>query len=492
MRKKVWLMGIMACLCVGLTACGNPLKKLPEATGENIYDADEDSTGNDFADDLLEDLMDEAGIPGDVTSFVINDRDDNEDSKERSELKVELTTETDTLQYVYNYVVDCKYSDGEWVMKNFSMDEDEESTITPLVEVTQDQVKDILVNKVSNYDYTPDDWFDNASFEFSEDGIVDIKINSQKIEPAVISTASAPADNLKITVVWSNGFCNYTGDFELVCVYDLGSEIVDWRYQSFTHTSDYTQEMTAETEAALSDEKMTADLAGYPLITNSNYFSTGLVLTEDTMESITFEDIVWSDTSCTRKAEIVLADQSIFKVHVIADFTYSYNGSEWNLNSIKYSPGYNDGINDCWASGNDLVGNYSGVVRNNDGTQYAIVYYSILTVNADGSLSGVVKWVPSGTDPSDVETLNFTGSYNEKNMFVDIDFEKTVSVKYGTKGWEYYSIYDAYLRYNVETGSLVSNSYNAKYVIEKEGAAGASVETAPEEEAEETSEEAEE
>lgn len=206
MRKKVWLMGILVCLCVGLTACGNPLKKLPEATGDNIYDADEESTGNDFADDLLDDLMDEGGIPGEVTSFVINDRDDNEDSKERSELKVELTTETDTLQYVYNYVVDCKYSDGEWTMKNFSMDEDEESTITPLVEVTQDQVKDILVNKISYYDYTPDDWYDNASFEFSEDGIVEIKINSQKIEPAVISTASVPADNLKITVVWTNGF----------------------------------------------------------------------------------------------------------------------------------------------------------------------------------------------------------------------------------------------------------------------------------------------
>lgn len=444
------------------------------------------------ADDLLEDLMDEAGIPGDVTSFVINDRDDNEDSKERSELKVELTTETDTLQFVYNYVVDCKYSDGEWVMKNFSMDEDEESTITPLVEVTQDQVKDILVNKVSNYDYTPDDWYDNASFEFSEDGIVDIKINSQKIEPAVISTASAPADNLKITVVWSNGFCNYTGDFELVCVYDLGSEIVDWRYQSFTHTSDYTQELTEETAAALSDEQMTADLAGYPLITDSYNFNAGLVLTEDTMESITFEDLVWSSASCTRRANIILADQSIFKVHVIADFTYSYNGSEWNLNSVKYSPGYNDGMNDCWASDNDLVGNYSGAVYENDGTQHATVYYSILTVNADGSLSGVAKWVPIGKDPGSVAAIDFTGVYNEKNMTATFNFDGTVKIPDPTSSWFSFHVYNQKVTYNVAINELESTEYNFKYILEKEGAAEASEEVTQEEEAEETSEEAEE
>lgn len=489
MRKKVWLMGILVCLCVGLTACGNPLKKLPEATGDNIYDADEESTGNDFADDLLDDLMDEGGIPGEVTSFVINDRDDNEDSKERSELKVELTTETDTLQYVYNYVVDCKYSDGEWTMKNFSMDEDEESTITPLVEVTQDQVKDILVNKISYYDYTPDDWYDNASFEFSEDGIVEIKINSQKIEPAVISTASVPADNLKITVVWTNGFCNYTGDFDLVCVYDLGSEIVDWRYQSFTHTSDYTQELTEETAAALSDEQMTADLAGYPLITDSYYFNTGLVLTEDTMESITFEDLVWSSTSCTRRADIVLADQSIFKVHVIADFTYSYNGSEWNLNSVKYSPGYNDGMNNCWASGNDLVGNYSGIVRNNDGTQYATAYYSVLTVNADGSLSGVLKFVPNGKDPASVEAVNFTGAYSETKMFLEIDLEKYVRAQYGT-GWSYNDFRKVYLRYNVATNTLeTTNTYQVNCILEKGDASEAPEEETPGEETEETPEE---
>ena len=489
MRRKVWLMGILACLCVALTACGNPLKKLPEATGENIYDVDEDTTGNDFADDLLDDLIDEGEIPGDVISFVINDRDDNEDSKERTELKVEVTTETDTLQYVYYYVVDCKYSDGKWVMKDFSMDEDEESVVTPLVEVTQDQVKDILINRVSYYDYTPDDWFDSAYAEFSENGIVEIKINGQNVEPAVIGTGSDPVDNLKITVVWTNGFCNYTGDFELTCTYDFNSESAEWKYQSFTHSSDYTQEMTEETAAALSDEQMTDDLTGYPLITDSYNFSTGLVLTEDTMESITFEDIVWNDTSCTRKADIILADQSIFKVHVIANYTYSYNGSEWNLNSIKYSPGYNDGMNDCWASENDLVGNYSGDVKNNSGTQYATVYYSILTVNADGSLSGVAKWVPIGKDPGSAAAIDFTGVYNEKNMTVTFNFDDTVKIPDPTNRWYSFYIYNSKVLYNVETNELVSNDYDCKYILEKEGAAEASEEVTPEEDAEETSEE---
>lgn len=481
MRKKAWLIGIMACLCVGLTACGDPLKKLPEATGENIYDAEEDTTGNDFTDDLLEDLMDEAGIPGDVTSFVINDRDDNEDSKERTELKVEITTETDTLEYVYNYVVDCKYSDGKWVLKDYEIDEDKESSITPLVEVTQDQMKDILVNGVYYYD---------SYAQFSEDNIVEIKINSQKVESAVIGSGSDPVDNLKITVVWTNGYCNYTGDFELSCTYNLNSDSAEWKYnyQSFTSTSDYTEEMTAETAAALSDEQMTADLAGYPLITDNYNFNTGLVLTEDTMESITFEDIEWSGTSCTRKANIILADQSIFKVHVIANFTYSYNGSEWNLNSIKYSPGYYDGMNDCWASDNDLAGNYSGAVRNNDGTQYATIYYSILTVNADGSLSGVLKLVPNGKDPASVTALEFTGSYNEKSMFVEVTFDRQ-KVQYGATSGYWLYISRGNLRYNVETNTLVSNDIHFKYILEKEGTAEESEEVTPEEDAEETPEE---
>lgn len=488
MRKKVWLMGIMACLCVGLTACGNPLKQLPEATGENIYDAEEDTTGNKVADDLLDDLLEEAGMEGDVTSFVINDRDDNEDSKERSELKVEVTTETDTLEYVYYYVVDCKYSDGKWVLKDYSLDEDEESTVRPLVEVTQDQVKNILTNMVSYYDYTPDDWFDSEYANFREDEIVEVKINSQEIEPAVIGSGK-PVDTLKITVVWTNGFCNYTGDFDLVCEYWILGESSEWDYKSFEHTSNYTQEMTEETQAALSDEQMTADLAGYPLITDSYNFNTGLVLTEDTMESITFEDIVWNDTSCTRKADIILADQSIFKVHVIANFTYSYNGSEWNLNSIKYSPGYYDGMNDCWASDNDLVGNYSGAVKNNSGTQYATVYYSILTVNADGSISGVAKWVPIGKDPGSVAAIDFTGAYNEKNMTVTFSFDDTVKIPNPSSNWYSYYVYNSKVIYNVAINELVSNDYDCKYILEKEGAAEASEEVTPEEDAEETSEE---
>lgn len=489
MRKRawLWLMGMMVCLCVGLTACGNPLKKLPEATGENIYDEEEDTTGNEFTDDLLDDLMDEAGLDGDVKSFVINDRDDNEETKERTEMKVELTVETDTLEYVYNYVLDCKYSDGNWVLKEFSLDEDEESAVTPLVEVTPDQVEDFILSYVSYYDYTPDDYSDDVYARFGECEITEIKINDQTIEPAVIGEGTDAIDNLKITVVWTNGFCTYTGDFKLTCSYNLYSDNPDWRYDSFTHSSEYTQEMTPETEEALSDEKMTADLAGYPLITDSYYFDTGLVLTEDTMESITFEDIVWDDTSCRRKADIVLADDSIFKVHVIADFTYSYNGSEWNLNSIKYSPGYYDGMNNCWASENNLGGNYSGVVRNNDGTQYATVYYSILTVNEDGSLSGVLKWVPNGEDPASAAAIDFTGSYNETSMFIDVKFDQ-IRIQYGTSNWDYTYLSSGRLRYNVETNTLICDSYQCKYILEKEDAAEVSEEGTPEEPEESTEE----
>lgn len=464
MRKKICLLAISFCLCAGLTACGNPLKKLPQATGENIYDEDKETTGNEFVDDLLDDLIDDGGIPGEVTSFVINDRNDKGDSKERSELKVEVTTETDTLEYVYHYVVDCRYRDGKWVMKTFSPDEDEESVVTPLKGVTQEQIKDILTKKVSSYDYTPDDRSDKP-VTFTEDGITEIKINSEELVPGVVEKGTNPMDNLNITVVWTNGFCNYTGDFDLSCTYSLNSKTAEWSYKSIAHSSAYTQKLTEETEAALSDEKMTADLAGYPLITDST-FKTGLVLTKDTMESITFEDLVWSGKTCTRRAKIILADQSIFKVHVNADYTYSYNGSEWNLNGIRYRQGYNDGLNDCWASDNNLGGNYTGDVKNSDGTQYATVYFSITTVNEDGSLSGALKWVPNGTDADSVESVEFTGMYNERTMFVDVTFNQ-LRIKYGTGNWDYTNISRIYLRYNVETNTLVSTNYNQNFILTK-------------------------
>ena len=108
MKKKIMFLFATVCLCAGLTACGNPLNDLPEATGENIYDAEEETTGNELADDIIDELMDQGALSGDrIVSFVVNDRDDNEESKERSELYIEVTTESDTMEYVYYYVVAC-------------------------------------------------------------------------------------------------------------------------------------------------------------------------------------------------------------------------------------------------------------------------------------------------------------------------------------------------------------------------------------------------
>ncbi|MCM1186975.1 MAG: hypothetical protein NC251_06465 [Lachnoclostridium sp.] len=468
MKKKLCLLGMAFFLCAGLTACGSPLKKLPQATGENIYDEDEETTGNDFADEILDDLSDEGGIAGEVVSFIVNERNDKGDSKERSELKVEITTNTKTLEYKYYYVVDCRYRDGEWVMKTFSQDEEEDSLIAPLKEMSQEEIKDILVNKVSSYDYTPDNWSDRP-VTFSQDGITGITVNSQKLVPAVVGAGNDPSADLDITVTWTNGFCNYTGDFELSCLYVVNSNTAEaqWAYKSIVHSGDYAMELTKETETALSDEKMTADLAGYPLLTDSYNFRTGLVLNGDTIDSITFDDIVWNDKICTRRANIILADQSIFKVHVIADFTYSYNGSEWNQNSIKYSAGYNDGMNSCWASDNDLVGNYTGDMKNNSGTQYATIYISITTVNEDGSLGGALKIVPSGTYADTVESIEFTGSYNERNMLVDLTFDQQ-RVKYGAGSWDYTYVNRIGLRYNVESSALVSTSYNQNFILTKD------------------------
>ena len=90
-KNKILLAGLMIMASIGLTACGNPLKTLPEVSEDNLvdkYDEDEKTYGKQAVDRLMKELTKSDAIYGDVTSIVVYDREDNEDSKDKSELSL--------------------------------------------------------------------------------------------------------------------------------------------------------------------------------------------------------------------------------------------------------------------------------------------------------------------------------------------------------------------------------------------------------------------
>ena len=451
MKRKLLLTATALVLCLGLTACGNPLKQLPEATGENIYDEEEETTGNELADDIIDELMDEAGFPGeDVVSFVVNDRDDDEEGKERSDLSIEIITTSDMAEYTYYYEVVCKYSkDRGWRIKEYELDDKEESTITPLAGVTKEQIEETILNNVYSCYY-------GDTYVYLNDGnITDIVINSEEIVPGVVNAEvyedEYPKERLSVTFTWAGDYCSYTRDLDLVYYFYQSDEEEPWGEYDYTLAEEYTTELSAETLEQLSDEQMLADyMSAERRIGNFD-----ITLTEDLIESCTFEDYNFSGNWCSRTAEISLKDTSFFDITLTVDFSYNYDETSWELYTIYTT------VN---AEMQDFSGNYAGEVYDSSDEKIATIYYSFLDVDTEnGSFSGVVKWVPEGTDAASAEAVDFTGEfYSADYMELYPDFDDYLI----QDGWWSSFSYD-YLYYNVETQTMDSVSYGRTYSLEK-------------------------
>ena len=180
MKKKVILAGLLCCMCLGLTACGNPLNKLPEELDENIYDTEEETTGNEAADEIIDVLTDEdeGGIDGDVLEFSVYDRDDDEDDKDQSDVYVEIVIETDEFEYTGYYIVSMEYDkeDG-WEVDEFVIDDDEDCLFKPLVGADEDE--DLLWSTI----YYDMDWFyiDGREFYILSDNMGEFSASNSEI-----------------------------------------------------------------------------------------------------------------------------------------------------------------------------------------------------------------------------------------------------------------------------------------------------------------------
>ena len=81
MKTKKLVAVLAVGMAFGLTACGNPLKTLPEAGKDNVLEADLDEEAEDLVDDIVDKIKEVEYLSDDTefTSFVVNKRKDDEE-----------------------------------------------------------------------------------------------------------------------------------------------------------------------------------------------------------------------------------------------------------------------------------------------------------------------------------------------------------------------------------------------------------------------------
>ena len=110
MKKKLMVALAAVMAACALTACGNPLKSLPEVGSDNLVDlVDENEDKNQAAAAILKKIKKDDLAIGDVEEVTVYDRKDDEDGKEKSDVYVQITSESDMASYTTYYVFTMKY-----------------------------------------------------------------------------------------------------------------------------------------------------------------------------------------------------------------------------------------------------------------------------------------------------------------------------------------------------------------------------------------------
>ncbi len=150
MKKKLMVAFAAVMAAFALTACGNPLKSLPEVGSDNLVDlVDDNEDKNQAAAAILKKIDKDALAIGDVEEVTVYDRKDDEDGKEKSDVYVQISSESDMASYTTYYVFTMKYdSDSkEWEVKKYEADEDEDIQVEFTSGMNDEDILDDIINK---------------------------------------------------------------------------------------------------------------------------------------------------------------------------------------------------------------------------------------------------------------------------------------------------------------------------------------------------------
>lgn len=443
MKKKVLLLALTVTVMASLTACGNPQKKLPAESDSSIWNESEESTGNDAADAIFEELEDNGALKGDVTSFTVYKRKDSDDNKQKSDLYVEVVTETKAAKYTNHYVCKMSYNkeSKKWKVKEYSLDEKEDSIVEPLVKVDDD----MCLSALQENTYWLSNYYGDTYLYVTSDNLTSVTVNEANLDK---KAATCQAD---VTYVVDGGYAVYSRDASIDFTFDAYDE--KWRISDVTTESEFEMELSAETEEAFAGDKILADLVAY-----KDSYQVGNFYYD--FADVTVSDYEVTDLSINgSSAEVtynMTIDGGLAEVNVSFDLDYYYSTENgWYL---SWATGYPT----CSVESVDLNGNYEAHYVGYSSDYDTQVYLSITDVEQEGNggtdynVTGAIRCI---TDDGKDTTATFTCKFYCNNFrLYSFDFDGKA---YYTK----YSYFDSWDSFYLDLGKQCFRDSSSYFVF---------------------------
>ena len=450
MKKKLLVAAFALVTAFALTACGNPLKSLPEVGEDNLVDlVDDDEEGNPVAARILKELNKSDDINGDITEVTVYDREDGED-KDKSEIYVEVVSETDMAEYTTYHVVTLKYDkdDKEWRVKEIEADDDEDIQI----EFVNGKSDEDIIDDIEYYEYYLylDDGNTTYYVYLTDDTIQSYEISAPTVDASDMSSIKIDYDvtmSLKDGAYFSDVegtvtyyFYSYSGGDEYLSYYDGTFDLVD-KY------------IDPEIGDSLSDETMYSDFI------NEEYtvgYDVKYVISEDIITDYYFEDVNFYSDYAYRylyvTCEPVAGAWVTYKVYLeydqASDGSYTF---DWSSSYISYA--YDYGVTD------DFEGTYSGMLYNDDDDACGTLELNVERTTEDGTFSGTLS---VGGEETDVDGYLSTSS---NGLYIYVSLDDSIYYNPSDK-WDY--IYSMYLYADPDnTGAWVTDSYSYSLTLGK-------------------------
>ncbi len=450
MKKKFLIATVLLSTCLGLAACGNPQKLLPEEDeSANVYDADEETTGNEALDELIESVADDKGFKGDVTEVYVYKRKDSEDNKEKSKLYVEVKSEKKDISYDTFLEVTMKYDkdDKAWGVKEFSNDSSNKNTFTP-ADPDEDELKDKIINSAYYVD------FGTEYVYLTEAKNVEIKPGKTKMNPG---TEFDPAEyEFETEVTIEGDFKKYiTSITGTMTMYEQDAT---WYLFDYEWSEDFESEMSDETLEALSDERMKGDISRDELYLFNSYRT----FSESDFDTFEFGEPEFTTSSCRRPCTVHFANNDIFDMSMELAYYYYYSNDTWEFNYFE------DSSPDLIVDYSPAVGEYaSDIVDNYDGEKViGKMFLTIDSIDSTGKCSGTLTVAPAEGTKEDGAPTPFEGA--ETNSYGAEPGSLTLKLDGGIKWSKYNTQTEVKLTYNPETNTLDSVDWQYGYSLEKQ------------------------
>ncbi len=481
MKTKKLVAVLSLAMAVGLTACGNPLKTLPEEGKENVFDADLGEEGEDLVDDIVDKINETEYRSEDTeySSMVVYKRKDDEDEKTKSKMYVAVSRESEYAKLTDYYILELKYSkDRGWKVKNCERDTDESASTK--VEATKGPSDDVIKNDLKNYYISYSDYENNIFFTL--DNTADIEVSpgivtqGESSDPnATVGTTTevAAGEDFSLnmpttsstyvtdfTYKMESGFTHYAGSGKVG--YTLSSDGSEWRYYNGGLNSDLETSLDDSVAEELSEDRMMKDLEGYEFDSSLSYVPLTFKMSD--FSSYEFGACAPVGNNCDRVLKAKVDKKGLYGANLTFTFNYTFENDEWKFNRIN--------LNKEIEYTDDMVCSYSGSVCVYDTKKHTIgTSVGSMKIAIDGydmghsTYSGYLSY-ESG-DNTISEIMPFSISELDSD-YVNVRFSRRddgtsyLIFSINDRGYNMDTLYDITFRYDYK-GNLITQFNTSKH-----------------------------